>query len=65
MVTESLANILLGVGIDVRYPYNVQTPDRLNGGTRGRANQVASIKVQSVDEYKDKVKRDLLALLAD
>ena len=62
MVTESLVNILLGVGVNVKYPHNVQTPDRLNS-TRERANQVAYIKVQSVDEYNSSVRDRIHALL--
>ena len=62
MVTESLVNILLGVGVNVKYPHNVQTPDRLNG-TRERANHVASIEIQSVEEYNSSVRDRIHALL--
>lgn len=62
MVTKSLAIALSSIGVDVKYPHNVQTPDRLNC-TRERANQVESIKVQSVDEYNSSVRDRIHALL--
>lgn len=64
MVTASLANILLDVGVNVKYPHNVETPTRTHV-TRERAKQIESMRVQSVDDYKQQVRNNILALLED
>ena len=64
MMTESLASIFSDLGAQVNYPHGVQTPTREHE-TRERAKQVASIKCQSVDEYRDQFRREILAILGE
>ena len=64
MMTESLADILGSIGVNVKYPHDAQTPDRLRV-TRKRANELKSIQVQSVEDYRDQFKREILAILSE
>ena len=64
MMTESLANIFADLGANVKYPFGVQTPDRLHE-TRKRASELKNVQVQSVQDYKDQFRRELLAILGE
>ena len=64
MMSRELANILASVGANVKYPHGVQTPTR-ETGPRERAERVASIKCQSVDDYRDQFRREILDILGE
>ena len=64
MMNEGLASILSDLGANVKYPHGIQTPTR-DHGTRDRANQIASIHCQSVEDYRDQWRKMIHDILKD